>query len=62
MRRLTALKLKCIDDIKHRNGVTIGMFGVSNSVRDRLLKEAYDCTPGILINRHGYPFDTTTAG
>ena len=55
------MPLKSIDNIHSSDSLPLGVFSVSDSIPDDVLKEHLEDTPGLLVDESRDPLDTSTS-
>ena len=55
------MPLKSIDNIHSSDCLPLGVFSVSDSIPDNVLKEHLEDTPGLLVDESRDPLDTSTS-
>ena len=56
-----SLALQGVDNVHGSDGLSLGMFGVGNSVTDHVLQENLENTAGLFVDETGDTLHTTTA-
>ena len=56
-----SLPLQSIDNIHSSDSLPLGVFSVSDSIPDDVLKEHLEDTPGLLVDESRDPLDTSTS-
>jgi hypothetical protein len=57
----TTLPLEGVDDVHGCDGLTFGVFGVSNGVADHVFQEDLEYSSRFLVDQAGYTLDTSSA-
>jgi hypothetical protein len=55
------LTFEGVDDIKGCDGLSLGVFGVGDSIADDAFEEDLEDTSGLFVDEAGDTFDTTSA-
>ena len=56
------MALESVNNIQSGDGLALGMFGVSHSISDHVLKEESDDLSGLVVDKAADPLDTSSSG